>query len=557
MLVEGCKHEIEITVPVDEITRETDRVVANIQQKVRLPGFRPGKAPASLIRTKFAHQVREDVIENLLPKYFDKRVKEEELQVVGRPNVKDVNFKEGEPLKFKAEFEVAPSIELGEYRGVTVHYAEPEVTDADIDKRLDDIREQKAQHVNVEPRPAADGDYAVVSLDSLAGVEEPIHQDEMVLHVGDKDTLPGFSDALRGMSPEEEKEFEVTYPEDYGQERLAGKTVKFRMKLKVIRTKELPELNDEFAQDLGDYPALSDLREAIRKAIFHEREFAAQQKAKDELLDKLIETHDFPVPETYIERQIEAQLTNQFKELADRGVDPAKLKIDWAKLKEHQRPKALHDVKGSLLIDKVAERETIHATNEEVDHEVQRIAKQEREPVAAMRKKLDKDGLLGRIAYRIRGEKTLNFLFEHARKDSSGTSRGHGSNGTGGTVGRVSRFSFLVGNARSILTRNEKRETGINPSPHNPPSLRRKPVRPLHQMKLHVVGMPPQPIGKLLHRFNRIKLILIPGNMQHGCLHRLILILLPIPRHAAANPDDPRYFSRMRAGKPVIQPHRL
>ena len=270
----------------------------------------------------------------------------------------------------------------------------------------------------MEPRPAADGDYAAVSLDSVAGVEEPIHQDEMVLHVGDQDTLPGFSEALRGMSPEEEKEFEVTYPEDYGQERLAGKTIKFHMKLKVIRTKELPELNDEFAQDLGDYPALGDLREAIRKAIFHEREFAAQQKAKDELLDKLIETHDFPVPETYIERQIEAQLTNQFKELADRGVDPAKLKIDWAKLKEHQRPKALHDVKGSLLIDKVAERETIHATNEEVDHEVQRIAKQEREPVAAMRKKLEKDGLLGRIAYRIRGEKTLSFLFEHARKET-------------------------------------------------------------------------------------------------------------------------------------------
>lgn len=418
MLLEGCKHEIEITVPVDEITRETERVVANIQQKVRLPGFRPGKAPASLIRSKFAHQVREDVLENLLPKYFDKRVKEEELQVVGRPNVKDVNFKEGEPLKFKAEFEVAPNIELGEYRGVTVHYAEPEVSDADIDKRLGEIREQKAQFINVEPRPAGDGDYAVVSLDSVSGVAEPIHQDEMVLHVGDAETLPGFSEALRGMSPEEEKEFEVTYPEDYGQERLAGKAVKFHMKLKVIRTKELPELNDEFAQDLGDYPTLADLREAIRKAIFHEREFAAQQKAKDELLDKLIESHDFPVPETYIERQIEAQLSNQFKDLADRGVDPAKLKIDWGKLKESQRPKALHDVKGSLLIDKVAERETIHATNEEVDHEVQRIAKQEREPVAAMRKKLEKDGLLGRIAYRIRGEKTLNFLFEHARKEA-------------------------------------------------------------------------------------------------------------------------------------------
>jgi len=418
MLLEGCKHQLEITVPVDEITRETDRVVANIQQKVRLPGFRPGKAPANLIRTKFAHQVREDVLENLLPKYFNKKVQEEDLHVVGQPNVKDVQFKEGEPLTFKAEFEVAPIIELGEYRGVTTHYAEPQVADEDIDKRLSEIQEQKAEFVNAEPRPAADGDYAVVSLDSLAGVSEAIHQDEMVLHVGDPDTLPAFTEALRGMSPEDEKEFDVTYPADYGQEKLAGNTVRFRMKLKTIRTKELPELNDEFAQDLGDYPSLNDLRDAIRKAIFQEREFAAQQKAKDELLDRLIESHDFPVPEAYVERQIEAQLSQQFKDLADRGVDVAKLKIDWSKLKDSQRAKALHDVKGSLLIDKIAETEAIHATNDEVDHEVQRIAKHEREPVAATRKKLEKEGIIGRIAYRIRGEKTLNFLFEHARKEA-------------------------------------------------------------------------------------------------------------------------------------------
>ena len=418
MLVEGCKHEIEISVPVDEIARETERVVANIQQKVKLPGFRPGKVPTNLIRTKFAKEVREDVIESLLPKYFQKKVAEEDLQVVGRPNVKDVQFKEGEPLRFKAEFEVAPSIDLKEYRGVTVHYSEPEVTEEDIAKRLEEIRDQKAQFVNIEPRPAADGDYAVVSLDSISGVPKPIHQDEMQIHVGDQQTLAAFSDAVRGMTPEEEKEFEVTYPEDYGQESLSGKTVRFRMKLKMIRTKELPEINDEFAQDLGDYPTLNDLHEAVRKAIFHERELMAQQKAKEELIDRLIEDHDFPVPDAYVERQIESRVTDQFHELADRGVDPTKLKIDWGKLKESQRPKAIHDVRGSLLIDKIAERESINATNDEVDHEVQRIAKQEREPVAAMRKKLQKDGVLGRIAYRIRSEKTLNFLFEHARKEA-------------------------------------------------------------------------------------------------------------------------------------------
>jgi trigger factor len=419
MLVEGCKHEIEITVPVDEIARETDRVVADIQQKAKLPGFRPGKAPASLIRSKFSKQVRDDVLENLLPKYFKQKVEEEHLEVVGRPNVKDVHFHDGEPLVFKAEFEVAPEIELKDYRGVTVHYSEPQVSDEDIAKRLEEIREQKSQFVNVEPRPLVDGDYAVVTLDSLSGVDQAIHQDEVVLHVGDPDTMAGFSEALRGMSPEEEKEFEVTYPEDFGQERLADKTVRFRAKLTTIRTKELPELNDEFAQDLGDYLTLDDLREAVRKAIFHEREYAAQQKAKDQLIGKLIETHEFPVPEAYIERQIESQLENQFRELAERGIDPAKLKIDWAKLKDAQRPKALRDVKASLLVDKIAEREAIAPTNDEVDAEVQRIAKQQREPVAAVRKKLQKDGMLSRIAYQIRSSKTLNFLFEHARKEAS------------------------------------------------------------------------------------------------------------------------------------------
>ncbi len=418
MLVEGCKHEIEITVPLDEIARETDRVVADIQQKAKLPGFRPGKAPASLIRSKFSKQVRDDVLENLLPKYFRQKVEEEHLEVVGRPNVKDVHFHEGEPLRFKAEFEVAPEIELKDYRGVTIHYSEPQVTDEDIAKRLEEIREQKSQFVNVEPRAIVDGDYAVVTLDSLSGVDQAIHQDEVVLHVGDPDTMAGFSEALLGMSPEEEKEFEVTYPEDFGQERLAGKTVRFRAKLTTIRKKEFPELNDDFAQDLGDYQTLDDLREAVRKAIFQEREYGAQQKAKDELINKLIETHEFPVPEAYIERQIESQLENQFRELAERGIDPTKLKIDWSKLKDAQRPKALHDVKASLLVDKIAEREAIAPTNDEVDAEVQRIAKQQREPVAAVRKKLQKDGMLSRIAYSIRSNKTLNFLFEHARKEA-------------------------------------------------------------------------------------------------------------------------------------------
>jgi trigger factor len=188
------------------------------------------------------------------------------------------------------------------------------------------------------------------------------------------------------------------------------------MQLNTIRRKELPELNDEFAKDLGDFNSLEELREAVRKSIFREREFEAQRKAKDELVDRLVESHEFPVPETFLDRQIENETESRLREMAGYGVDVSKLKLDWTKVKETQRPKAIHDVKAALLLDKIAEREAIYATQDEVDREVQAIARQEREPVAAMRKKLEKNGAMGRIANHIRTEKTLNLLFEHARK---------------------------------------------------------------------------------------------------------------------------------------------
>ncbi len=418
MLIEGCKHELEFAIPVEEISRETERVIGDLQKKVKLPGFRPGKAPAGLIRSKFASEVRQDVMESLIPKALQRRFQDEGIEVVGTPSIKDVHFHAGEPLRFKAEFEVAPVIELGEYRGLAVKYEEPQVTDEDVAKRLEEIREQKAEFVNLDPRPAADGDYAVVHLRSLSGVDLPVEQDDLTLRVGDPDTLAEFTEALRGMSPDEEKEFDIKYADDYGQEKLAGRAVHFALRLKALRRKELPELNDDFAKDLGDFQNLEELREAVRKGIFGERERRAQEAAKHSLIEKLIEAHSFAVPEAFIDRQIEMNIERQLRGLAARGVLDPKTKIDWAKAKESQKEQAGKDVRASLLLDKIAEKEALYATGDEVDREVQRIAKQEREPVAAVRKKLEKDGTLRRIAGQIRTEKTLNLLFEQARKEA-------------------------------------------------------------------------------------------------------------------------------------------
>jgi trigger factor len=417
-LVEACKHSLEITVPVAEVEKETERAIAEIQKKVRLPGFRPGKAPTSLVKTRFAGDIRQEVLEKLVPRFFNAAVEKDNLRVVGRPDVSEVHFHSGEPLTFKAEFEVAPSFDLGEYRGITVTYSEPEVSDADVTERLERIREQKAEYVDEEPRPIADGDHAVVSLQSISGLAENISEEELVLHVGGESTMAAFSENLRGASPDESREFDVTYPEDYERKNLAGRTVKFRATVKTVRRKELPELNDEFAKDLGDYQTLDELKDTIRKGVLRERERAAQDSAKHELIDKLVDAHDFPVPQAYVDRQIEINVENKIRTLVGQGLDPTGLKLDWEKVRDAEKDRAVRDVKASLLLDKIAEREAIGATQEEVDREVQRIARQQREAVAVTRAKLQKDGAIGRIASNIRTEKTLNLLFEQSRKEA-------------------------------------------------------------------------------------------------------------------------------------------
>jgi trigger factor len=416
-LIEGCKHELEISVPVDEVESETSRAAMDVQKRARLPGFRPGKAPQSLIRKQFAGDIRQKVLESLIPKYLHKQFEADNLKVVGTPDISDVHFHEGEPLRFKAEFEVVPQIELGEYRDIEVPYHEPDVTDEDASKRIEEIREQKAQYVNIDPRPLENGDYAVVALESLSELEGgPVKSEETVLEIGGRETVAAFSENLRGMAPGDEKEFEVAYPEDYGTARMAGKTVRFHATVKGVRRKELPELNDDFAQDLGDYRTLDELRDAVRKAIFAQRQREAQDEARNRIVDKLVDAHDFPVPEVFVERQIRNRVEQMLTAMVSEGMDPRKAKLDWEKLKETQREKATREVKASMLLTRIAEREAIGATRDEVNREVERIARAQREPVAALQMKYEKDGTLGQIASQIQTEKTLNFLFEHARK---------------------------------------------------------------------------------------------------------------------------------------------
>jgi trigger factor len=415
-LVEGCKHSIEVSIPVDVIDAETVKVAGEFQKRMRMPGFRPGKAPLSMVKKSLESDIRSKVVENLIPRYLDKQFEEDHLKVVSRPDIVDVHFTPGEPMVFKAEFEVAPEFELGEYRGLEVPYSEPVVTDEDVESRLKSMRESRATYANVDPRPLEDGDFALISLESTSGTDEPVKSDEMMLEVGGADTMPAFTEGLRGANPGDERDLEVAYPDDYGSEKLAGKTVGFHLVVKGVRRKELPELNDEFAQDLGDFRTMEEVREMVRKTILGQRENELQQEAKNKLVDKLVDAHEFPVPQIYVDRQIENRMSQRLAALAEQGVDISKLKPDWTKLREAQGEQANREVRASLLLGKISEREGIHATKEEVDRQVEQVARQEREPIPRARKRLEENGGLGRIANHIVTEKTLNLLFEQARK---------------------------------------------------------------------------------------------------------------------------------------------
>lgn len=416
-LIEGCKHSIEVTIPAEAMAAEIEKVTESIRSKAAIQGFRPGKAPASIIRSRYAQEIRQEALENLVPRYLEQACERENLRVVSRPSIKDLHFHEGEAVHFKAEFEVAPEIELKDVRGLTVAYAEPAVTDDEVEQRLNQIRESRAEFVNIDPRPAQDGDHCLVSLETISGVEgEPLRQDDINIEIGGEDTFPAFSEALRGAVPGDEREAEISYPEDYSVDRLAGRTVRFRIILKQIRKKELPELNDDFARDLGDFASIDEVREEIRKAIFREKDYDAQVKAKNDLVDQIVAMHDFPVPEAYIDDRIEHMLDDRLRSLQAQGVDTSKIRIDWQKLRQNQYEQAKHDVKAALLLGKIASKENLHATEEEIDAEVQRIARQRREPVAAVRLKLEKEGAIQTIVNRIITDKTLKFLFDHAVK---------------------------------------------------------------------------------------------------------------------------------------------
>jgi trigger factor len=392
-------------------------VVAKLQKLARLPGFRKGKVPAGIIRTRFADDVRHEVIESLVPKYLREELDRQKLAPVSQPQVTDLHLHEGEPLRFKASFEVMPEIEVSGYQELRAEKPEIVVTDEDVEKALENLRQQQATFVPAEDRPLEKGDFAQVSLKGMqaGGAGEPVNVDDVMVEIGGSNTLAEFTENLLEVPPGEERTFDVRYPDEFSDPRLAGKTFRYTVAVKSIKRKDVPELSDDFAKQMGEFQSLEELKKRIREQMEGERRHSAEHEAKEKLMDVLVQRHDFPVPEALVEHQIDLRLERGLRALAAQGMRQEDMrKMDFGRLRAGQREQALKEVKASLILESIADAEKVEVTDEEIDREVQALAKQMQQTPEAIRARLTRDGALDRIRNRIRNEKTLDLLYSRS-----------------------------------------------------------------------------------------------------------------------------------------------
>ena len=406
-----------IEIPAEVVERESESVAKEYARAARIPGFRPGHAPQSLVRRRYRDEIKGEVVQSLVPKFFHDRVKEQNWSVVGQPSFEDLKYEEAQPLTVKATFEVYPEFELKTYKGLEVEQEPATVTEASVDSALEAMRERLATFEVVSDRPAADDDFVTVSYqgrDLSDRDKAPIEVREGMVHLGAKGTLEAFTRNLVGARPGDIREFEVTYPDDYPRASLKGKTLSYRVEVEAVKHKTLPPMDDELAKSASELGTLAELRVKAKEDLAKQRQAQVESGARRALLDKLIQAHDFPVPSKLIEAQLNLKLERALGQLMAQGIDPRQTEFDWRKLREEMRPEAEKDVRGSLILERIAEAEKIEVSEDEVDETIREMAEDAHETPAALKTRLTRDQGLDKIRFTRRTQKALDFVFTNA-----------------------------------------------------------------------------------------------------------------------------------------------
>ncbi|MGB7848304.1 MAG: trigger factor [Candidatus Acidiferrum sp.] len=411
-----CRRELDLEIPAEEVSKATEKVAKDFAKIARVPGFRPGKAPISLIKKRFADDIKGEVLQTLVPEHVEKAVAEQKLTPVSQPQVDKLEFKEGQPLKFRASFEVLPEFSLGDYKNLEIEMPEMTITDESVANTLAEMQQRAATFAPVEGRTAQDGDFVQIKLlGTPEGGGEPLQAESVLCHVGAEETMQPFNENLRGANVGDHKTFDVEYPADYPDAKLAGKKFKYSVDVLGIKIKKLAEINDEFAKDVSEATSLDELKTKVREGLEHERNHRQTDLQREKVLAELVKLHDFPVPESLVEHQMDVRLERVVRSLAQQGVDPRAVNVDWVSLRKRQEERARDDVKAELVIDRIATEEKIEVTDEELEHELEHMASHSGESAEALRARLTKQGALDRMKAKLRSDKTVDWLAQNAR----------------------------------------------------------------------------------------------------------------------------------------------
>ena len=407
--VNETRKNVRVEIPSDVVSAEIDRIARDYSRKVRVPGFRPGKAPARVIKQRYKEQILHDVAQDLIPRAVDDALRERGMEAVDTPDIRDVSVEDGRPLTFTASFDTVPPFEPGDYSTLALHRLSSRVEEDAVDQALQRLRDRAAKFEPVEGRGVEAADFVVVDLE-----RDGTNNENVTIELGGKANPPGFDEQLLGLEAGATKTFTIHHPSDYAIAELAGIDVSYTVKVKGIKRRVRPELDDEFAKDLGEFETLDALRARVREDLEHQARHKAEGEIRAELMKELSLRVPFEVPPSLLEREIDRRIEDFAHRLIEQNIDPRQAGIDWTAFRESQRDAAREAVAGAIVLDEVARREQLDVTEEDIEREIGRYAERSGRAPAAVRAGLEKEGGLSRVAAGLRREKSIDFLLARA-----------------------------------------------------------------------------------------------------------------------------------------------
>lgn len=412
--VNETRKTLSVEIPSEVVEAEIDRIARDYSRKARIPGFRPGKVPTRVVRTRFKDQILHDVAHDLVPRAVDEALREKGVEPVSTPDIREVVVEEGKPMTFTATFDTLPAFEVGELSTIALTRPSATVADTAVDDALQRLRQRAARHEPVDGRGVIDGDIVTVDITRTDAEGATDTHNDVAIEIGASANPPGFDAHLLGAEAGANRTFALTFPADYQAAELAGKEVTYAVTVKDLKRRNLPELDDEFAKDMGEFENLEALRARVRADLEHEAKHTQENDVRGALMKQLATRVPFEIPVSLVDREIDRRMEDFASRLMQQNIDPRQAGVDWGAFRESQRETAKEAVGSALVLDEIARKESLAATDEEVEQEIGRYAERTGRTAAAVRATLEKEGGISRIYAGLRREKSVDYVMARA-----------------------------------------------------------------------------------------------------------------------------------------------